>query len=109
MSGIGDILRAERPDSLGAVRHLLSQAQLSGSYFPSPTDWRDHVLYFLLPDRFSDGGEDGRPLLTRNEVRELRARPRRDDWSWKDWADSGKQWQGGPCGVFVVAWTISVD
>jgi glycosidase len=95
MSGIGDILRAERPDSLGAVRDFLSQAQLSGSYFPGPTDWRDQVLYFLLPDRFSDGGEDGRPLLTRSEVRELRARPSRDDWSWKDWADSGKQWQGG--------------
>jgi glycosidase len=95
MSGISDILRADRPDSLGAVRDFLSQAQLSGSYFPGPADWRDQVLYFLLPDRFSDGGEASRPLLTRDEVRELRVRPSRDDWSWKDWAESGKQWQGG--------------
>ena len=24
---------------------------------PSPVDWRDEVIYFLLPDRFSDGQE----------------------------------------------------
>ena len=35
------------------------------SYHPSPSDWRDEVLYFLLPDRFSDGGEAGRPQLDR--------------------------------------------
>jgi len=33
------------------------------SFHPSPVDWRDEVLYFLLVDRFSDGHEDGRPLL----------------------------------------------
>ena len=34
------------------------------SYHPSPVDWRDEVLYFLLVDRFSDGREDGRPLCS---------------------------------------------
>ena len=29
------------------------------SYYASPDDWRDAVLYFLLPDRFSDGQEAG--------------------------------------------------
>jgi hypothetical protein len=28
------------------------------SYHPSPVDWRDEVLYFLLVDRFSDGREE---------------------------------------------------
>nr|BFE78499.1 hypothetical protein GCM10020093_011000 [Planobispora longispora] len=31
---------------------------------PSPVTWRDQILYFLLPDRFSDGGEAGRPGST---------------------------------------------
>ena len=28
-------------------------------YHPSPTDWSDQVIYFLLIDRFSDANEDG--------------------------------------------------
>ena len=32
---------------------------LSGPFHPSPTNWSDQVLYFLLVDRFSDGKEDG--------------------------------------------------
>lgn len=34
-----------------------------GPVHPSPEDWRDQALYFLLPDRFSDGGEAERPLF----------------------------------------------
>jgi glycosidase len=30
-----------------------------GPFHPSPEDWADEVLYFLLVDRFSDGGERG--------------------------------------------------
>ncbi|GAA2353239.1 alpha-amylase family glycosyl hydrolase [Dactylosporangium salmoneum] len=30
-----------------------------GPFHPSPDDWADEVLYFLLVDRFSDGGERG--------------------------------------------------
>ena len=34
--------------------------------YPSPgNDWQDEVIYFLLPDRFSDGRESTRPLLDR--------------------------------------------
>ncbi len=36
-----------------------------GYVHPSPRDWRDQSLYFLLPDRFSDGREDTRPLYDR--------------------------------------------
>src|SRR5450631_2160700 len=34
--------------------------------FPSPIAWRDQILYFLLPDRFSDGLEAGKPMYDRN-------------------------------------------
>jgi glycosidase len=95
MTDLGNALETVRPASMRVVRDFLVKMQQTGGYHPSPEDWRDEVLYFLLPDRFSDGGEDRRPLLTRAEVRELRVRPSRDGWSWRDWAESGKRWQGG--------------
>jgi glycosidase len=65
-------------------------------YFPSPADWRDEVLYFLLVDRFSDGAEANRPLLNRGAL--PAARPMIDGapWRWDRWAESGgDRWQGG--------------
>lgn len=62
------------------------------SYFPSPADWRDEVIYFLLPDRFSDGREDTRSMLDPGD--RLRWRPA--DFRWDRWARSGgDRWQGG--------------
>jgi hypothetical protein len=55
------------------------------SYHPSPSDWRDEVLYFLLPDRFSDGREAGRPLLDRTNPGA--ARP--PGFRFDRWAESG--------------------
>lgn len=66
-------------------------------YYPSPADWRNEVLYFLLIDRFSDGQEGRRPLLDRNNRKA--ARPQGHDgqhWRWDRWAESGAfRWQGG--------------
>jgi glycosidase len=69
----------------------LSSAELKprGTVHPSPDDWRDHVLYFLLPDRFSDGQEAGRPLFDRENPEELRAADKRS------WMEAGKRFQGG--------------
>ncbi|MCW5853415.1 MAG: alpha-amylase [Anaerolineae bacterium] len=66
-------------------------------YFPSPADWRDETLYFLLPDRFSDGQEDTRPLLDPADRQAARpALPNGETWRWDRWAESGKsRWQGG--------------
>src|SRR5262245_10697696 len=65
-------------------------------YHPSPADWRDETLYFLLPDRFSDGKEQTRPLLDRGNL--TAARPALPDgraWQWNRWAESGAdRWQG---------------
>jgi glycosidase len=67
------------------------------SCHPSPVDWRDEVLYFLLVDRFSDGKESTRPRLDRRNLEA--SRPRGADgseWRWDLWARSGAhRWQGG--------------
>jgi len=49
------------------------------TFFPSPSDWRDEVIYFLLPDRFSDGREETRPLL--DPANRLVHRPADFRWS----------------------------
>lgn len=66
-------------------------------YHPSPADWRDETLYFLLPDRFSDGQEQSRPLLDRRNPASARpAPPNGEAWRWDRWAQSGaERWQGG--------------
>jgi glycosidase len=63
--------------------------QPRGDVLPSPVDWRDQVLYFLLPDRFSDGGEASRPLFDRANPGQFRAPDKRA------WMEGGKKFQGG--------------
>jgi hypothetical protein len=61
-------------------------------YFQSPPDWRDEVLYFFLPDRFSDGREHTRPLLDRRHRAVARpALPGGEPWRWDRWAQSGAE------------------
>ncbi|HEX2092367.1 MAG TPA: alpha-amylase family glycosyl hydrolase [Longimicrobiaceae bacterium] len=60
-------------------------------YFPSPGDWRDEILYFLLVDRFSDERTD-RPPVDRSNPGAARGA----GWRWDRWAESGgDRWQGG--------------
>ena len=60
-----------------------------GTVYASPTDWREQIFYFLLPDRFSDGQEHQRPLYDR-------AQPNQFTFSDKrDWMTSGRRFQGG--------------
>ncbi len=89
-------LRVKRPDN---VRRsvVLPRRQ---SYYRSPIEWRDEVLYFLLVDRFSDGEEDisggSRPLLDRQNPQSARpATSAGGQWLWNMWAESGTHWQGG--------------
>jgi glycosidase len=60
-----------------------------GRVFPSPTAWRDQILYFLLPDRFSDGGEAQRPPFDRNNPDQHRAA------DTHAWMTAGTRFQGG--------------
>jgi glycosidase len=88
MSFAETMLAAARPASIREDVRLPRRE----AYFPSPTDWRDEVLYFLLVDRFSDGREAGRPLLDRTRL--AAARPA--GWRWDEWSRSGQErFQGG--------------
>ena len=59
MSFATDTLQSPHPASVNSVALPYRQ-----SYAPSPADWRDEVLYFLLPDRFSDGLDGGVRSMT---------------------------------------------
>lgn len=62
-------------------------------YYPSPVDWASEVLYFLLPDRFSDGLDKNRNVYDHTQA-PWNSRPA--DFLWIDWAESGGgRWQGG--------------
>jgi glycosidase len=80
-------LAAGRPDSVGAI-----PLPRRAAYLPSPADWRDEVIYFLLPDRFSDGGEAARPLVDPKNPKANRPATLK----WDEWANSGGgRFQGG--------------
>ena len=66
-----------RPTAIRAV-----QLPRRERYHPSPADWRDEIIYFLLPDRFSDGLEHTRPLLNSNN----RQAARPAGFRWDRWA-----------------------
>src|SRR5690242_14227602 len=87
MGFVEDILSGDRPDSVRSV--VLPRR---AAYYPSPSDWRDEVIYFLLPDRFSDGNENTRPMV--DPANRAAARPQ--GFRWDNWADAGgSRFQGG--------------
>jgi glycosidase len=92
MTFADSVLSATRPNSI--VSNIALPRRQGG--FPSPVDWRNEVLYFLLVDRFSDGQEPQRPLLDRRNLAAARQLPNGATWRWDQWADSGaNRWQGG--------------
>ena len=92
MSFADRILGVKRPARAGEV-----ELPRREPYHPSPADWRDEALYFLLVDRFSDGQEAARPLLDRSSLAAARpALPNGQAWRWDLWARSGaERFQGG--------------
>ncbi|WP_413162218.1 alpha-amylase family glycosyl hydrolase [Capilliphycus salinus ALCB114379] len=63
--------------------------QPRGRVYPSPSNWRDEILYQLLPDRFSDGNEEQRPLFDRNNPAQFRAKDK------AAWMAAGTKFVGG--------------
>jgi hypothetical protein len=84
MSFSDTILAQPRPSSVREV--LLPRRE---KYHPSPSDWRDEVLYFLLPDRFSDGREESRPPLV------YQPKPRVPQYQFDRWSEWVAPIQGG--------------
>jgi glycosidase len=102
MNNIQSILDQGVPGSLEgqALKDWPKNWPVRDRYHPSPSDWRDEVFYFLLPDRFSDGKEEPRNLLTWDlstpeGVRQIRVL-RGPNWQWDRWQQSGQdRFQGG--------------
>lgn len=69
----------------------LSAADLTprGRVHTSPIDWRDQILYQLMPDRFSDGREHEREMFKLNEADNYRV----DDVA--AWMVAGTRFTGG--------------
>jgi len=81
------ILGRPRPASVRAI-----DLPRRERFFPSPADWRDEIIYFLLPDRFSDGAEATRPMVDAAGAAAARDAAFRFD----AWAGSGRErFQGG--------------
>ena len=102
MSNIESILAKDAPGSLEgeALKDWLNNWPQRDRYHPSPSDWRDEIFYFLLPDRFSDGKERPDRLLNCDlsapdglqRIRALRG----PNWRWDRWQQSGQdRFQGG--------------
>ena len=104
LDNITEILQAPPPRSIAAARQPFPQRD---AVHASPQDWREEVLYFLLPDRFSDGQEHTRPLLDRTRLGEQRAAFAAANglpvWRWETWRQSGEsRFQGGTlAGIFI--------
>jgi len=69
----------------------LAKADLKprGPVHLSPIDWRDQILYQILPDRFSDGLEDDRELYDLEHPEQFAS----DDSA--EWMASGTRFVGG--------------
>ncbi len=88
MATPSELLAAARPARIADALPLPRRVR----FHPSPVDWRNEILYFLLVDRFSDGGEGARPLLDRASAAALRG----PNWNWQQWFESGSsRFQGG--------------
>jgi glycosidase len=97
MDNIAQILSLAAPRMIRDARAAFPRRT---AVHPSPSDWRDEVLYFLLPDRFSDGREHTRPLLDRSQLAARRADYASANglphWRWDLWRQSGEsRFQGG--------------
>lgn len=65
------------------------QPREPGKVYPSPRTWRDQILYFLFPDRFSDDKEKQRPLFDLSNPAQFKTANKRE------WMEGGKNFQGG--------------
>ena len=60
-----------------------------GRVFPSPSLWKKHIFYQILPDRFSDGQEAERPLFDLEHPEKYQIKDK------KAWMEAGLGFTGG--------------
>ena len=68
----------------------LNQITENKDYFPSPEEWENQILYFLLVDRFSNENES--EMYTPNQDFENALR---DENKKQEWLEYGDKWNGG--------------
>jgi glycosidase len=78
------MLQTTIPESISAVN-----INMRAKGHPSPETWRDQMIYFLLPDRFSDGKESQRPVYSKDNPQQFKALDKRA------WMSEGIRFQGG--------------
>lgn len=86
--------QAPKPVSVNEpdFQKVLLQAPLNTSqYNPSPSAWEDQLLYFLLPDRFSNGKEESSTLFTQKDDGSATKSPEETE----KWKNSGGFFCGG--------------
>ena len=59
-------------------------------YYPSPEEWEEQTLYFLLVDRFSDGEEEDLYDPEKDYENALQ-----DEETKQEWLEWGDKWNGG--------------
>lgn len=69
----------------------LKKIKKNREYYPSPEDWEDQIIYFLIVDRFSDGNEDKRELF--NKEQDFDNIKETD--TVEEWNNWGSKWNGG--------------
>lgn len=92
---VDEVVASPPPTSL---EEAFANWPIHQSYTSSPADWRNEVLYFLLPDRFAREGITGAPLDRRDPetARDNVANARPDNLLWSAWCESGSsRYQGG--------------
>ena len=72
------------PESIASIN-----LEPRGKVFPSPALWKNEIFYQILPDRFSDGREEERPLFDPKKPDLFRAQDRRA------WMAAGLRFNGG--------------
>lgn len=92
---VSEVLNDAPPAS---IAEAIANWPIHTSYTPSASNWRDELLYFLLPDRFAAEGLSGAPLDRRDpataQANVAAARPA--GHSWDRWCESGSsRYQGG--------------
>lgn len=74
-----------------SIREInLRQLTQRKTYFPSPEEWEDQILYFLLVDRFSNGQEKEKYNPATDFENALK-----NDKSARSWHEFGDRWNGG--------------
>jgi len=68
----------------------LNQITKDKEYFPSPREWEDQTLYFLMVDRFSNGQEQNLYDPEKDYENALQSEDTK-----KEWLEAGDKWNGG--------------